>query len=59
MRLSAASLVKAGIQDRQDLRNAAPYVKYTLFGTPVDAMYGENLGRLRKIKKKYDPDDVM
>jgi len=59
MRLSAASLVKAGIQDRQDFRNAVPYVNYALFGTPVEVMYGENLGRLRKIKKKYDPDDVM
>jgi len=52
-------LVEAEIQDGQDLRNAATYVNYALFGTPVEAMYGENLGRLRKIKKKYDPDHVM
>ena len=35
MRLSAASLVEAGIQDGQDLKNAAPYVNYSLFGTPL------------------------
>ena len=40
MRRSAASLVEAGIQDGQDLKNAAPYVNYALFGTPVETMYG-------------------
>ena len=41
------------------MKNAAPYVNYALFGTPLEAMYGEHLGRLREIKKKYDPEDVM
>ena len=59
MRLSAASLVKAGIQDGQDLKNATPYVNYALFGTPLERMYGGNLDRLREIKKAYDPEDVM
>jgi hypothetical protein len=41
MRLSAASLpvVDVGIQDGQDLMNAAPCVN-SLFGTPLGAMYG-------------------
>lgn len=59
MRLLAASLVEAGIQDGQDLKNAAPYLNYALFGTPLELMYGEHLERLRDIKKKYDPEDVM
>jgi Berberine and berberine like len=59
MRLSAVSLVEAGIQDGQNLKNAALYVNYALFGTPLEAMYGEHLGRLCEIKKKYDPEDVM
>jgi len=58
MRLSAVLLVKAMTQDRQDLRNAVPYVSYALFGTPVEAMHGENQDRLHEIKK-YNPDDVM
>jgi hypothetical protein len=52
MRLSAASLVEAEIQDGQGLMNAAPYVNYALFGTPLEVMYGEHLERLREIKKK-------
>jgi len=59
MRLSATSLVEAGIRDGQDLKDAALYVNYALLGTPLEAMYGEHLGRLREIKKKYDPGDVM
>jgi hypothetical protein len=59
MRRSAASLVEAGIQNGQDLKNAAPYVNYALFGTPLKTMYGGHLGRLRDIRKKYDPDNVM
>jgi hypothetical protein len=60
MRRSAASLVEVGIQDGQDLKNAAPYVNYALFGTPLETMYGaHHLARLREIREKYDPDDVM
>jgi Berberine and berberine like len=59
MRRSAASLVEAGIQDGQDLKNAAPYVNYALFGTPLETMYGEHLERLREIREEYDPEDVM
>jgi hypothetical protein len=59
MRRSAAALVEAGIKDGQDLKNAAPYVNYALFGTPLETMYGEHLERLRGIRKKYDPEDVM
>ena len=59
IRLSAASLVEAGIRDGQDLKNAAPYVNYALFGTPLERMYGGHLDRLREIRKKYDPDDIM
>ncbi len=34
-------------------------MNYALFGTPVEVMYGEYLGQLRKIKNEYDPDDFM
>jgi hypothetical protein len=59
LRISVATLIEAGIQDCQNLTNAAPYVNYALFGTPVERMYGDNLERLRVIKRTYDPRDVM
>jgi hypothetical protein len=45
-------LVEVEIQDGQGLMNAAPYINYALFGTPLEAMYGEHLERLHEIKKK-------
>jgi hypothetical protein len=59
LRTSAATLVEAGIKDGQDLSNAAPYVNYALFGTPLERMYGSNLERLRAIRKRYDPRGIM
>ncbi len=53
MRLSHASLVKAGIKDGQDLENVAPYVNYALFETSLKTTYGEHLERLREMRKKY------
>jgi hypothetical protein len=48
-------MVKAGIQDGRDLKNAVAYINYALFETPLEAMYGKHLERLRGIKKKDDP----
>ena len=59
VRLSSASMVEAAIQDGQDLKNAATYANYAISGTPLEKMYGENVERLRRIRKKYDPEDVM
>ena len=59
LRLSAASLVEAAIQDGQDLKNAATYVNYAISGTPLDKMYGKHLEQLRRIRKTYDPEGVM
>ena len=59
VRLSSASMVEAAIQDGQDLKNAATYVNYAISGTPLDKMYGKHLERLRRIRKTYDPEDVM
>ena len=59
MRSSAAAMMEVGIQGGQDLKNAAPYVNYALFGTPLTTMYGEHLERLHQIREKYDPEDVM
>ncbi|KAI0298412.1 hypothetical protein B0F90DRAFT_1862245 [Multifurca ochricompacta] len=59
LRTSSATLVAVGIKDGQDLENASSYGNYALFGTPLERIYGGNLKRLREIRKKYDPEDVM
>ena len=59
LRSLGTTITKAGIVDGQDLENAAAYTNYALFGTPLEKMYGKNVGRLRAIKRKYDPFHVM
>ncbi|KAJ7621508.1 FAD-binding domain-containing protein [Mycena polygramma] len=38
---------------------SAMYPNYALFGTPLERFYGENIDRLREIKGRVDPFDVM
>ncbi|KAF8260159.1 FAD-binding domain-containing protein [Lactarius quietus] len=59
IRSLSASIIEAGIKDGQDLKDAAHYTNYALYGTPLEKMYGKNVKRLRAIKKKYDTFNVM
>jgi hypothetical protein len=47
------------LADGQDLSNAAVYVNYALFDSPLEDMYGGNVARLHRIKTKIDPKGVM
>lgn len=35
------------------------YPNYALAGTPLELMYGENVGRLQELAKKVDPKGIM
>jgi hypothetical protein len=47
------------MREGQDVANAPLYPNYALADTPLEAMYGENLGALRAIKAVVDPGNVM
>ena len=52
----------AALADGQDLNGAAKdlhYSNYAKWDVPIEQIYGENLPRLRQIKKKYDPTNIM
>ena len=49
----------AVLTDGQNVSHAARYVNYALFDTPLEDMYGGNVKRLREIRTKFDPEDVM
>ncbi|KAH9048464.1 FAD-binding domain-containing protein [Lactarius hengduanensis] len=49
----------AVLADGQNVSHAAVYVNYALFDTPLKDMYGSNVARLRKMKAKIDPENVM
>lgn len=59
VRSLSASIIKAGIKDGQDLKDASHYPNYAVYGTPLEKMYGKNVKRLHEIKEKYDPFHVM
>jgi hypothetical protein len=59
LRQSSNAVRAAALDDGQDVSHAAVYVNYALFDTPLEDMYGGNLGRLRKIKASIDPENVM
>jgi hypothetical protein len=59
LRESAETIRNVALADGQNVSDAAVYVNYALFGTPLEDMYGGNVPRLREIKAKIDPERVM
>jgi hypothetical protein len=55
----AKTIRGVALADGQDLSNAAVYVNYALFDTPLEEMYGGNVARLHQIKSEIDPEGVM
>ncbi|KAI0317695.1 FAD-binding domain-containing protein [Amylostereum chailletii] len=56
---ATAELRTAALRLGQAVEDDFEYGNYALEGTPVEKIYGANVGRLREIKKQYDPEDVM
>lgn len=56
---SSAVVRAAALADGQDVASAAIYPNDALFDTPLEDMFGANVLRLRKIRKKVDPKGVM
>jgi hypothetical protein len=59
IRQSAARIRDVAIEDGQDITNAPLYPNYALFDTPLSDMYGGNVDKLRALRQKVDPHDVM
>ena len=59
IRQSAARIREVAIQDGQNITNAPLYPNYALFGTPLSDMYGENVDKLRSLRQRVDPHNIM
>ena len=56
---STNTIRSAAIAEGQNIVDVALYGNYALFGTPAEAVYGANLPRLKSIRSKFDPNNVM
>lgn len=59
IRSSKKTLDAAAAKQGQDLSRTAIYNNYALAGTPIEGFYGKNIPRLRQIRKRVDPFNVM
>ncbi|KAI0260011.1 FAD-binding domain-containing protein [Gloeopeniophorella convolvens] len=59
MHQSTDALRSAAREDGQDLTDATMYGNYALPDDPLEGIYGKNVQRLREIRRKYDPENVM
>ncbi|EMD37315.1 hypothetical protein CERSUDRAFT_94318 [Gelatoporia subvermispora B] len=59
LRQSATHLTAVAVEDGQDIRDAPEYGNYAIDGTPLSRIFGEQLPRLKEIKRQYDPQGVM
>ena len=59
VRQSAARIRDIAIQDGQDITNAPLYPNNAIFDTPLSDMYGENVEKLRSLRQRVDPHNVM
>jgi Berberine and berberine like len=58
---TTTALYQIVLSEGQDIRGSKQilYPNYALSDTPLEQMYGENVQRLRNIRKSWDPNDVM
>lgn len=56
-RSSAEQITRAAVQEGQ--RNGPIYPNYAMWDTPLEWMYMENTDKLRSLKQRVDPNNVM
>ncbi|KAF7375798.1 FAD-binding PCMH-type domain-containing protein [Mycena sanguinolenta] len=56
---STQQLTNVAIGEGQAVADAALYTNYALYDTPLERIYGDNVGRLKSIQAAVDPGNVM
>ncbi|KAH9830759.1 FAD dependent oxidoreductase [Rhodofomes roseus] len=56
---SAEYLTQIAVAEGQDIAQTSLYPNYAIYNTTMERIYAGNLPRLREVKAKYDPFNVM
>ena len=56
---SADYLTQVAVAEGQDIAETSLYPNYAIYNTTMERIYADNLPRLREVKAKYDPFNVM
>ena len=59
VRQSAERIRDAAIAEGQAIANAPLYPNYAMLGTSLKGMYGDNVAKLKSLRRRVDPCDVM
>jgi hypothetical protein len=58
-RQTTNNILEAAERDGQDLIKASAYPNYAIWGTKLEDMYGGNVPKLRSLKRRVDPENIM
>jgi hypothetical protein len=56
---SAEQITQVAVGEGQDVADAPLYGNYAIESTPLERIFGDNIGLLEALKAQYDPEDVM
>ncbi|PFH48227.1 hypothetical protein AMATHDRAFT_65924 [Amanita thiersii Skay4041] len=59
IRQSADRIRKVAVEADPSIADAPLYPNYAIFDTPLEKMYGGNVDRLKALRSRVDPDNVM
>lgn len=59
IRQSTATIRAAALAEGQHITKGPLYPNYAIFGTPLSEMYGDNVDKLKSLRRRVDPADVM
>jgi hypothetical protein len=59
IRQSQTTLFNAAVAEGQNVQDLPLYGNYAIFGSDLEDIYGGNLAKMKTVKARVDPNNVM